>query len=289
MRYNIFLYFLFSTCAVFASIGGHESEAINSFVEQASSSAIVVIGDPQSVVANHPEFLDVYDSHRFYYIKVSRVLAANREYVNQDGEIEVPEYLLVCDNLGLGMDNFARRCDSVFFLWPIFSNDDGQRLGVNRETVSDVLKHRNVEINLHNVFELASGNVVFPIIDFRRFKEDRPNLDRWDEKKALWDYRQSELQRYWGLSNFSEVETFVTKALIPFFEQIDNDWFFTEVEHYNSVNPLHLVVDEIKRRQISEKSKVPFSYDRAIGMYRRPFTGGEVLSSRNLSESFKGL
>ena len=77
--------------------------------------------------------------------------------------------------------------------------------------------------------------------------------------------------------------------LLNFFSNFDNDWFFTEVEHYNSVNPLHLVVDEIKRRQISEKSKVPFSYDRAIGMYRRPFTGGEVLSSRNLSESFKGL
>ena len=276
---------LFITSTLIARMGGLPLKVLNNFTEQAASSALVVVGKPIHIINGYPELLDLYDGHRFYYLKVTRVLAASSAYLKSNGEVDIPEYLLISDNLDLDLDSYAVSCNSVFLLWPVFSGDDGRRLDSSRELVSKVLKEHKVPLDASHVFELASGEEVFPVVDYQEYKADPANaylID--DETEELWSYQQSKLKEYWGLSDFTEVEGFVEIALLPFFQQIDTDWFCSRVDELGADSPLWDVAKAFQEER--KPARGGPDYDRRIGLVRRPFTGGEVLNRSNLAGTF---
>ena len=279
--------FLLSISSALANVGGVQPYVMNNFIEQASSSAVIVVGQPMYLIDGYPELTDVYESHRFYYVKIIRTLAATPEYVNRDGLVELPEYLLISDNLGLGQDNYSSRCPSVFFLWPVFTDDSGRHLNSNRELVSKVLDSQEYQVDRSRVFELASGEEVFPIINFKTLKDDYPHLAPFEEQEVLWSRWESRLEEYWGLSDLSEVEGFSKKALLPFFRQIDTKWFCAEVEGLNAKNPLNRIAEFFWEQEIPDANCIDPEGVRPLGAIRRPFIGGTVLEEYNLSKHFR--
>ena len=271
----------FVTSSLFASMGGLPESVLHDFSQQASLASIVVIGEPVYYVDGYPEINDMHEDHVFYYIRVSNVLAVSSDHIDTDGYTVVPEYILISDYGGKGFDSYFR-CPSVFFLKPVFSDDDDDhRLHSNRKLVSQVLSEYGGERS--RVFELASGSLVFPIIGFSQYAELVP--ESAIRLKEVWISRLGELQDYWGLSSFSEVEEFSQKALLPFFEQIDEDWFRAKTEKLDAEDPLRKVAETLEKRRELERTTDPtrFDFRRAI---RVPFVGGSVLNEQNLAEAF---
>ncbi|MGJ8654335.1 MAG: hypothetical protein ACSHX8_13835 [Opitutaceae bacterium] len=260
-------------------MGGYPPEYINDFSRQASSANIVVIGEPIYSVAGHPELMDMYDGHVFYYIKVSNVLAASSDYIDKNGQVSVSEYILVSDHGGTGFDSYFG-CPSLFFLSAIFSNDE-RWLNSSRNLVASVIT--KFEGGQNQVFELVSGSKVFPIINFDQYSAQSPDLA--PDLKEVWASRKDDLKDYWGLSDFTQVEEFATRALLPFFEQVDEDWFAQAVEGFSKDSPLRKVSDTLKQRRTLERETSPShsTFRRAI---RIPFVGGEALNQSNLSSTF---
>ena len=273
---------IFITSTLIARMGGLPRKVINNFSRQTSAASLVVIAELDYLVHGYPELLGVHEHHEFHYLKVFRVLAASSDFVGTEGEVQIPEYILISNNLRGGRPRVSYfRCPSVFFLSPVFSDKGGDWLNSSRVAVSKVIDQHSLDKSM--VFELASSANIFPVIGYDAFSEKYPKSAFRDEK--FWDKMQVNLMQFWGLSDFTEVEGFVEKALLPFFKQVDTDWFCSRVEELDADSPLRAVAQAFKEER--KPAAGGPDYDRRIGLLRRPFTGGEVLNRSNLSGAFQ--
>ena len=96
------------------------------------------------------------------------------------------------------------------------------------------------------------------------------------------------MQELWGLSSYDTVEAFVSRALLPFFEQIDVEWYIRQTSSLDAQDPFRRVADSLTERMKKEKEIPVKSFDHRKAI-RVPFKAGSALTKKHLVEPLPTL
>ena len=244
------------------------------FGRYAAKSSAVVIGEPLSFSEaknwGFPQLQELYERHAFSYIKVHSVLAVTGNYIDNNGRVDFPEYIIIPDNglSGSGW-HYPYRCKSMFFLKPVLSFEHKQWL----YTDMDVVKQFSVEHGLDDrmFFEISSGSWAVPLLSKERYESTVGH-----KAGESWEQDEQDLAINLGIRDFSDFELFTRKALLPFFKQIDQEWFIGMIDAAENDSPFFVIKAYLKGEDHTS-NKIHFRiYEDAL------FVGGEVLSNSNV-------
>ena len=295
------MFLLFLAFSSFGYCGYGERQPFD-FADTASYASVVVQG--KILHMRGTDLPVVYGSEHgsMKWIEVEEVLAADRLYVHRDGTLEMPKLILLNDpgiprNLAIPYE-----CPSIFFLRPIFGYE--QFVQSSREKVWKMVEEYDVDPKF--IFEVTDNRYgAFSLLSEKEFIESRLSRDP-KFPQALLDrflptYRQGleDRQEAWGLNDSKDVVAFVRKALLPFFEQMDEEWFISEASKLEEGEPLRRVAESLKSRRTEEEESgeedsVPKPLDKEnftksghlLRWVRVPFVAGSVLSNENLTSGF---
>lgn len=265
-----------------ASLRGPGPYPPDDFAQMASEASLVITGANRRTVRDENDLPKVPfgDYGQVYWIQVDSVLAISTGYVTDLGDPEIPEFVMVVASRYEESDEILFEWPSIFFLRPVFG-DEGMRMKEQRERVLPMIEEYGIDSS--HVFMLTDPVYgVFPILRYDTF--DYPGRKKFPPRE-VWDWQLKRLQETWGLDNFGQVEAFTRKALLPFFEQVDMDWFIRESKKLAEGEPLRRVGESLVTRREYEKQheEGTFRYRETV---RVPFVAGSVLTNENLTGGF---
>ena len=216
------------------------------------------------------------------------MLASSSALHTEGGKSMNSDFIVIVDTRRRDNAYIFTEWPSVFFLRSIFSSRGGQRAEVMqwREKELDAIQQMSEKFNLDldDIYEpvYPEAYSVFPTVKYDSF--DYPGRNKYPSKE-VWEFHLTNLKDSWGLGCFSDVKPFVSKALMPFFEQIDTSWFVDEVRLLDDGEPLRRLGEALKERFAYEE-KVPetsVDYRKAV---KNLFRFGSVLRYENLIGGF---
>lgn len=260
------------------------------FAKVASGASIVIEGSERwQEVRKHSlpsvPFGKVYGD--VFFVQVDEVLACDANYVGNEGKPDIPEFIAVVNVRRRDSSMAFSEWPSILFLESVFFNQSPRYAPDLPWRAKELSAIRNMSeehnLDLRYIFELVDPEFgVFPLISYESF--DYPARGKYPDKR-IWDWQKERLQKAWGLDDLTEIDPFVRKALLPFFEQVDVDWFIGKSGKMEEGEPLRRVGKAlVERFEYEEKFKpTAIQHRKAI---RVPFVAGSVLTNENLTGDF---
>lgn len=261
------------------------------FAELASGATLVIEGAERwQELQNHSPseipFGRVYGE--VYLIQVDEVLACSSIHLDGNGRPDVSEFIVVVDSRRRPDAMVFSEWSSIFFLQSVFFGEMPHYSPDIEWRIKELDAIRSMAeehgLALRDIYEpvYPENLSIFPTIEYNSF--DYPGR-RKHPSREIWNRHLVALEDAWSLKDYSDVKPFVQKALLPFFEQIDADWFIEEVAELENGEPLYRVGESLKDRREYEKK-----FTAGHHLYRKvvhaPFVAGSVLTNSNLTSDF---